>query len=486
MLPQSIRWRIQAWHGFLLVCVVGALLFAFYGYDRAERLREIDAELQSTLTPLLPAIGGRPPPMGMDRGRDDAQPPPRDSEGRDEPPENSHPRGKINGSPDRLPEGIKSGRLYYIAWTPENIVRISSANAPAEALASFQSEVSATRSLRTRGWFREALHYGPDGGCTAVGISLAPVYQHLHRLAFFLVGAGIVIIALGLSIGWWVAGRALRPLIEITATAQKISGGDLSKRINPSDAESELGQLATVLNGTFDKIERMLEEQLRFTADASHELRTPIAVLLTQIQLSLSRERTPEEYKKTLETCERAAERMRLLVNQLIELARVDAGDASLVWEKCDLGRVARDAIEFIDPLAQKKKVTLQHSIESVRARADVMKLGQVFINLLNNAIHHNGEGVEVCLSVHRSGDKAVVRIADNGVGIPSDALSHLFDRFYRVDKARARGKGNSGLGLAICKAIVEGHGGTIRVESELGKGTEFTIELPAVESRKG
>jgi two-component system OmpR family sensor kinase len=478
MLHKSIRWRIQAWHAFLLVCVVGAMLVAFYNYERTEKLRVIDTELQATLTTLLPAIGGRPP--GMRPGPPGEEPGAGPTDFRDEGNGTPPPQPRRRGESERIPEAIKSGRFYYISWTPDGNVRAKSTNAPTGARLPDEVAGSQSRkSIRTDGDNREALHYGPDGGCTVVGTELSESNSYLYRLAGILTVFGMVIIFLGLAIGWWAAGLALQPLSEISATAEKISKGDLSKRIDLSETEDELGHLAVVLNSTFDKLERIIEEQLRFTADASHELRTPIAVLLTQIQLSLSRERTPEEYKLTLETCERAAERLRVLVNQLIELARVDAGDASLVWEKCDLGRVARDAIDFIKPLAEMKHAVLEHSIESVRVKVDVMKLGQVFINLLNNALHHNKEGVHVCLSVKRSNDKAVIRIADNGVGIPADALPHLFDRFYRVDKSRARGKGNSGLGLAICKAAIEGHGGTIRAESTEGKGAEFIIELP-------
>jgi signal transduction histidine kinase len=218
---------------------------------------------------------------------------------------------------------------------------------------------------------------------------------------------------------------------------------------------------------------------VRFTADASHELRTPISVILTQIQLALSRERSPEEYRKTLETCGRAAERMRVLVNQLLELARVDSGEFSLLKEKCDLSRIARESLDLLEPLAMQRNVKLKHALEPVMIRGDALKLGQVIINLLNNAIHHNPEGTEISLSVQQSDSHATIKVKDTGAGIPPEALPHIFDRFYRVDKSRARGKGNSGLGLAISKAIIDVHDGTIRAESEVGKGTEFVIVLP-------
>jgi heavy metal sensor kinase len=279
--------------------------------------------------------------------------------------------------------------------------------------------------------------------------------------------------------GWWMSGRAIKPISKITVAAEKIASGDLTERIDVSETESELGQLSRVLNDTFEKLEKSFEQQARFTADASHELRTPISVMLTQIQLARSKERSVEEYQRTLETCERAVERMRTLVNQMLQLARMDIGDQTLMLDNCDLARVANEALEFIEPIAVEKKARLTRSLQPVRMKADVMKLGQVLTNLLNNSLLHNVEGTEISLSVESRNGKAIIQVADNGIGIPEEALPHLFERFYRVDKARSRGKGSSGLGLAICRRIVEAHRGTIRAESPPGKGAVFTIELP-------
>lgn len=465
MLPKSIRWHIQAWHGALLVCLVTALLGTFYIYERSERMREIDSRLEELLTPLLPKVTP-PGPPGREPGEFPGPPP-----------------GRGRGGENVLAD-FENGPFYYVAWGRNHEVSAKSTKAPDVPFPG-PGTAGAQEPARTRGEFREFLHHGPNGDTVVVGISIAPVTRELHALAWWLAGAGVGIVVFGLVGGWWVAGRALRPIAEISAAAEHIAGGDLSKRIDLRDTESELGELAAVLNNTFARLEKTFEQQLRFTADASHELRTPISVMLTQIQLACSRPRDAEYYRQTLETCGRAAERMRGLVNMLLELARVDSGEFELQRGDCDLARVARESLEFITPLARQKNVKMRESLELVVIHADAARLGQVIINLLNNAIQHNADGVEVALSAQRTATGAVLRVADNGAGIPAESLPHLFDRFYRVDAARSRASGNSGLGLAICKAIVEAHGGTIRAQSEPGKGAEFVVELPQENSGK-
>ena len=159
-------------------------------------------------------------------------------------------------------------------------------------------------------------------------------------------------LVLGLAGGWWVATRAIRPIEAISATAVKIAGGDLSQRINAADTDSELGRLAGVLNSTFARLEAAFAQQARFTSDASHELRTPVSVILSQTQTALSRERPAAEYREALEACQRAAQRMRNLTESLLELARLDAGQEPMKQERFDLLRVARECVEMVRPLA--------------------------------------------------------------------------------------------------------------------------------------
>jgi heavy metal sensor kinase len=308
---------------------------------------------------------------------------------------------------------------------------------------------------------------------------MAPDLAAMRRLALWLVAAGSAVLVLGLAGGWWLASRAIRPIEDISSTALKIAGGDLSQRINAADTESELGRLAGILNSTFARLEAAFAHQSRFTSDASHELRTPVSVILSQAQTALSRERTGSEYREALEACQRAATRMRRLTESLLELARLDAGQEPMKHERFDLARVARECVELVRPLAAERGLRVECELPSVECVGDPERIGQVATNLLSNAIHFNREHGEVRIATHADNGTALLTVTDTGAGIPDEDLPHIFERFYRVDKSRSRVQGRTGLGLAICKAIVDAHSGTLDVLSQPGKGSIFTIKLP-------
>jgi heavy metal sensor kinase len=248
-----------------------------------------------------------------------------------------------------------------------------------------------------------------------------------------------------------------------------------------AEAESELGQLAAVLNSTFARLETAFAQQKQFTADAAHELRTPVSVILTQTQTTLTRERTAAEYRETIEACQRSAQRMRRLIESLLELARLDAGQEPLKRMPFDLSQMVREGIESIRPLADERGVKILPELGTLEITGDSERLAQVIANLLTNAIQYNPSGGEVRLKLESRPGLAVLTVADTGPGISNEDLPHVFERFYRGDKSRTTSNGNAGLGLAIAKAIVEAHGGTIEVASQTGTGTTFTVRLPAI-----
>ena len=312
-----------------------------------------------------------------------------------------------------------------------------------------------------------------------IGRNIQSELAEMRRFGWVLTGVGGAVLGLGLLGGWWASTRALRPIHDISGTASKISTGDLSQRIPVADTENELGQLAQVLNTTFAKLESAFRQQARFTSDAAHELRTPVSVMLTQTQAVLTRDRSPEEYRETLEACQRAAQRMRRLTESLLELARLDAGQEAIKHEHFDLSQTAAECIEMVEPLAVKKGVTLQPSLPVTRSLGDAERTAQVITNLLTNAIHYNKKGGTVCVRTAADDGFSRVAVADSGQGIAAEDLPHIFERFWRADKSRTGSEGRTGLGLSIAKTIMEAQGGRLEVESKLGEGSTFTAILP-------
>jgi signal transduction histidine kinase len=318
----------------------------------------------------------------------------------------------------------------------------------------------------------------PSNEFIEVGCSLKPVLTELRQTALSLAGVGGVVLLVGLAGGWWFVGRSLKPISEISATATKISGGDLSQRINMAEAESELGQLAAVLNSTFARLETAFAQQKQFASDAAHELRTPVTVILTQTQMALGRERDAASYKLTVEACQRAAQRMRKLIETLLELARFDAGQEVMKRLQFDLAKTVSESVELVQPLAEEKRVKISTQMDALEITGDCERLAQVVTNLLTNAIQYNQADGEVRVKLTAENGLAVLEIFNTGKEIAPEDLPRVFERFYRADKSRT-GASNSGLGLAICKAIIEAHGGTIEAASATG-GTTFTVRLPA------
>jgi heavy metal sensor kinase len=312
-----------------------------------------------------------------------------------------------------------------------------------------------------------------------VGRSIAEELAGLRRLAWELAGAGGVVLLLGLTGGWWVATRAIRPIEDISATAVKIAAGDLSQRISAADTDSELGRLAAVLNSTFARLDAAFAQQRQFTSDAAHELRTPITVMLAQTQTVLNRERGAAEYRATVETCQRAAQRMRKLTEALLELARLDAGQETLKRVPFDLSKTVSDCGELMAPLADARRLKIHCAVPALPCVGDPERMGQVITNLLGNAIEYSQESGEVRITGERQSGAVILSVSDSGPGIAAEDLPRIFERFYRADKARSGNGGHTGLGLAISKAIVEAHGGSLEAASRPGAGATFTVRLP-------
>ncbi|MCP4693566.1 MAG: histidine kinase, partial [Desulfobacterales bacterium] len=218
--------------------------------------------------------------------------------------------------------------------------------------------------------------------------------------------------------------------------------------------------------------------------DASHELRAPLAVIQAEATLALQKERDANAYRTSIEMISQETDHMSAVLNQLLTLARADAGKEQLKFERIDLAQFIRDACSDVEELFREKGLELRVDIrDAPRVNGDKRSLRRLLYNLLTNAMRYTPEGGDVSATLRAEHDMAVISVIDTGIGVPTDELPLIFERFYRVDKARSRSEGGSGLGLAICRHIVDIHGGAIEVESQVGKGSAFHVRLP---SRKG
>ncbi len=498
---RSIRWRLQLWHGLILLLVLTGFGWTAYRLQSANEMRRVDAELQRHLNQLRGAFGPPPqrPRRGAPPGGQPNQGPPR-SGSLDEgpPPPEFAEEFQLRRPPDlrtalaRITafEG-ETNPFYYVIWTPDGQELARSASAPANIPVPLvnqrpQRGGPAGPISRARGQLREYYELAPPEHLMLVGRSIGPELTNLRQLAYWLTALGGAVLVLGLGGGWWLASRAIRPIHKISGAATRIAtSGDLSHRIDAGEMDNELAQLAQVLNATFERLETAFAHQAQFTSDASHELRTPVTVILNQTQTALSRNRPANEYRESLEACHRAAQRMRRLIESLLELARFDAGQEEIKRDPVDLASTTEECFELVGTLAQERSVTIFGELSQAECLGDSDRLSQVITNLLTNAILYNSPGGEVHVTTRRENGCATLSVQDNGAGIPPDHLPHLFDRFYRVEHSRNRGSGGTGLGLAISKAIVDAHHGHIEVTSQPGISTCFKVRLP-VERQQG
>ncbi|MCI0536325.1 MAG: heavy metal sensor histidine kinase [Verrucomicrobiales bacterium] len=280
--------------------------------------------------------------------------------------------------------------------------------------------------------------------------------------------------------GWLLARRSLAPVAEMAARAREISASSLSQRLPVVNAHDELGRLATVFNATLERLENSFAELRRFAADASHELRTPLTALRTEGEVALRNARKPEQFKQTIGAMLEEAQRLQDLVDALLTLARAETDQKPLPRAPIVLGDLTREVVESLRVLADEKQqqLTVETNGEMTLA-GDAALLRHSFINLVYNAIRYTAQGGRITVRCLRSDNHAIVEITDTGEGIAPEHHMQIFERFYRVDKARSRADGGAGLGLAIAKVAVERHGGRIELESAPGKGASFRVVLP-------
>jgi signal transduction histidine kinase len=339
---------------------------------------------------------------------------------------------------------------------------------------------------------------GGVAGFSLIGTPIDPGHQ-LPRLLVSLILGVMITLGIALAGGFWLADRAMRPVKMITHAAQTISETDLNLRLH-LDRKDELGVLANTFDEMLTRLQSAFDRQRQFTADASHELRTPLTIVDLEARRALATQRTTKEYQGALNVIQSENQFMIRLVNNLLTLARMDAGQVVLKKEELDLSDVALEVVERLAPLTVGEQIRLSAGdLPELPIHGDRQYLVQMLTNLVENAIKYSrGEERRVQVTTGwrttKNGRQAWVHVIDNGPGIPPDHLPHLFDRFYQVDKARTRqdnapadendqAPSGTGLGLSIAQWIAHVHGGEITVQSELGKGSTFEVSLPLANS---
>lgn len=313
-----------------------------------------------------------------------------------------------------------------------------------------------------------------------MSLSLEPVDEILRRLSHILfLSIPMAILAASWG-GYWLSRRALAPVRDMAMAARSIDSSDLSLRLPMPAANDELRLLAGMWNEMLNRLQSGVEKIQRFTSDASHDLRTPLATIRASAEIALRKDREPELYRDTLRRIVQQTDRASTLVEDLLTLARADSGSVDLVLTPLDLCAFLRDICESLRPLMQGKNLELRQSLPSnpVWVNANANALMRLSTILVDNAFK-NTEAGWIQVHLETVGSEAILKVADTGTGIGVADLPHIFDRFYRGDKSRTSVNGGSGLGLAIAKRLVEFLQGTITVESEMGHGTRFIVRLP-------
>jgi len=292
---------------------------------------------------------------------------------------------------------------------------------------------------------------------------------------------GLISIIISAGAGYYMAKRALEPIHEITNTARGVAAGDLTRRLKSKSLDKEIQVLVRVLNKMFADLEASFQAQKRFTADASHELRLPLTILKGEIEVALRHPRTEDEYQHILRQQLGTIDRIQRIVNDLLTLARADAGQLEIVQSPVDLSLLLQEVGQQHLILFDSQHVNLDMQIEEgLEIMGEASQIERTVMNLLSNAFKHAPEHSSIHLTAQARDGSAIICIRDEGPGIAEEQQQRLFDRFYRADDARCRKEGEgAGLGLAICKRIVDAHDGEIRVDSQSGKGAAFYIRLP-------
>ena len=308
--------------------------------------------------------------------------------------------------------------------------------------------------------------------------SMDGALEHFLRLLLWSVPFGLVV---AFVTGRWMAGRALAPLVRLAAATRTISVADLQRRLEGRGAGDEIDEVIDAFNDALARLEQAVNEMRQFSAALAHELRTPLAALRGEAELALLQARPPQEYRRALASQLEEFDKLARLINQLLTLARAEAGEILLADTLVELGALTSSVVEQLEPVAQARDVALKcDAFADLLVTGDAEWLERLLLNLLDNAIKFSPAGASIAVRVSRENGAVRLDVRDHGIGIAPDVVPHIFERFYRADPARSSAPDGAGLGLALTKWIADRHGATISVASQLGEGSTFTVRFPA------
>ena len=455
----SIRWRLTLWYGGVLTAVLVLFSIAVYVMMRHALLDRVDAILKGQAAKLL---------ADVEQARDQQD---------------------LLARLERRSIGHKEYEYQVSRANGETLFRSERLGNSDLSKPQFDAPMErtlASAELDGLGPFRVITEpaIGPDGPLLLqTALSLASDDHEMKELLGVLLLVGPLAVIGALGGGYWLARGALAPVERMRTAADEITAHRLDRRIAIQSESDELGRLAQTLNKMIARLEQSFTEMQRFTADAAHELRTPLAVLRNEAEVALRSPRDTAEYQRVLENVLEEAERLSRLADQLLYLCREDVGLQAIGKMDVRLDELARDVAGHMQVVAQQKGINIDtQQLHPCTIQADAERLRRVIFNLLDNAIKYTPDGGKVAISSSGNGTGAVFAIADTGIGIAPVHLPRIFNRFYRVDQSRSNDDNRlsgTGLGLAICKAIIESHDGTVSVDSEISRGTVVTVRLP-------
>lgn len=477
---KSIRWQIQAWYGLLLLCA--SILFCWVAYQVMwmQKSRDMDNRLSEKSIFLVNSLRE----VALDNSNFSTLI--QDYLSEDTSPLTSVLIETLRSGKIEIPasfkdtfSGTEPGFFYFRIINQEGSVVLMSNNAPVDKEIYPAASGKLLENSKMVGQRRERTLSEGSRYRLLVGQDVSREIAQMNQIATGLVLFSVVLWGMSLLVGWIIAGKAFRPIREISEAAARISGGNLDERIQLNGSGNELDQLASILNRSFEQLQAALKRQLDFTADASHELRTPVSVILSEAQRMKKKNRSKQEYQKGAEICYEAGIRMKQIIENLLLLARQDGLDQQLRIESCDLTGTLSGIAGSFDSLAEEKSIQIHLELRSIVFRTDPFKFTILINNILSNAIfHHRGDG-NVWISTSVNDSMVHISIRDDGPGISRTDLPHIFERFYRADKSRSQQDNHFGLGLAVCKSIISQFQGSLDVKSEKGVGSEFIISIP-------